>query len=75
MAPTLSKLNRGKSSHVQPNSKRCHTLTLYLYSSCGRPHEIYMLDDDKDFGPKFGLIPLCANFIELAIARIYCRID
>ena len=29
----------------------------YLCSGCGWPHEIHILDDDEDFGPKFGQIP------------------
>ncbi|KAH9780171.1 hypothetical protein KPL71_007985 [Citrus sinensis] len=50
-------LNIGESSHANSNPKRHLTLTPYLCSGCGRPHEIHILNDDEDFGPKFGQIP------------------
>ena len=58
MAPILSKLKEGESSYAQLNSKYYHTLSPYLCSGCRRPHEIHMLNDDEDFGPKFGQVPL-----------------
>ncbi|KAH9671430.1 hypothetical protein KPL70_017375 [Citrus sinensis] len=50
-------LNIGESSHANSNPERHPTLTLFICFGCGRPHEIHILDDDEDFGPKFGQIP------------------